>query len=55
VVEWDGEVVLVGESDEGGHFRAWEGPEGIVQDLKSSLGREEELMGLWREKMGIEE
>jgi hypothetical protein len=34
-----GRVVLVGESEKGGHFGAWEGPEGIVQDLESMFGK----------------
>jgi hypothetical protein len=34
-----GRVVVVGESEKGGHFGAWEGPEGIVQDLEGMFGK----------------
>jgi hypothetical protein len=47
-----GRVVLVGESEKGGHFEAWEGPEGIVQHLKSMFGKEGGAYGVVEGKDG---
>ena len=38
-LEGMGRVVLVSESDKGGHFAAWEMPEAIMGDLKKMFGK----------------
>ncbi|PQE07181.1 Epoxide hydrolase protein [Rutstroemia sp. NJR-2017a BVV2] len=47
-----GTVVLVGESEKGGHFGAWEFPEDIVEDLKKMFGKGGGAFGLVEGKSG---
>ncbi|PQE33857.1 epoxide hydrolase protein [Rutstroemia sp. NJR-2017a WRK4] len=47
-----GTVVLVGESEKGGHFGAWEFPEDIVEDLKKMFGKGGGAFGLVEGRSG---
>ena len=47
-----GPVVLVSESDRGGHFAAWERPDVIADDLKKMFGKEGGAYGVVRGKNG---
>ena len=47
-----GKVVLVSESDQGGHFAAWERPDAIVADLKKMFGKGGGAYGVVEGKSG---
>lgn len=47
-----GKVVLVGESEKGGHFGAWEQPQDIVVDLKTMFGKGGGAYGVVKGKEG---
>jgi hypothetical protein len=51
---WLGEVVQEGECERGGHFAAWEAPEGLVGEVRRMFGRGGPCFGIVRGRDGYE-